>query len=267
MRTVGGLWHRFYPNYNRKLFVNMVLANTAKGDCVLELGAGSGIPPQHFFPLKHYARLYVGIDLDPRVQTNPYLDVGTVADAEELPFPDDYFDVVFSCMVAEHLKNPVRVLEECARVMKSGGHLLVETPSKWYYPMIISRVIPNRFHRHCMRWLGSKRKDEDVFPTFYRFNDERTIRKLMNDAGFSVEITHRSTPPGYLTFSRFSFMLGILYERSVERLFPQLRASLLIVGCKDHLKSRDGKASSRLPMYRVGVRRPASGLPPPPWRT
>src|SRR6187200_2985150 len=98
MRTVGGLWHRFYPNYNRKLFVNMVLANTAKGDCVLELGAGSGIPPQHFFPLKHYARLYVGIDLDPRVQTNPYLDVGTVADAEELPFPDDYFDVVFSCM-------------------------------------------------------------------------------------------------------------------------------------------------------------------------
>ncbi|HTO91494.1 MAG TPA: class I SAM-dependent methyltransferase [Candidatus Sulfotelmatobacter sp.] len=52
-----------------------------------------------------------------------------------LPFASDCFDLVVLWQVLEHVFAPQekqRVLDECARVLKSGGHLLVETPNQWF---------------------------------------------------------------------------------------------------------------------------------------
>lgn len=42
----------------------------------------------------------------------------------------------------------------------------------------------------------------------------------------------RYLPPGYLRFSSFAFLLGVLYQRSLERLVPALRATLIVVARK-----------------------------------
>ncbi len=44
-----------------------------------------------------------------------------IADAYELPFEDDSFDVVHAHQVLQHLGNPVRALVEARRVVKPGG--------------------------------------------------------------------------------------------------------------------------------------------------
>lgn len=52
-----------------------------------------------------------------------------------LPFRDSTFDMVVLWQVVEHLfgrEAKRRVLEECLRVLKSGGHLLIETPNQWF---------------------------------------------------------------------------------------------------------------------------------------
>lgn len=52
-----------------------------------------------------------------------------------LPFRDDTFDLVVLWQVLEHLFAPdekCRLLAECARVLKDGGHLLIETPNQWF---------------------------------------------------------------------------------------------------------------------------------------
>jgi len=45
--------------------------------------------------------------------------------AEELPFPDDAFDVVTSRFCAHHYADPVRATAEVARVLRAGGRYLL----------------------------------------------------------------------------------------------------------------------------------------------
>jgi ubiquinone/menaquinone biosynthesis C-methylase UbiE len=47
------------------------------------------------------------------------------ADGQRLPFPDDVFDLVFSSFAMHHWTEPLRVLNEMARVLKPGGRYYV----------------------------------------------------------------------------------------------------------------------------------------------
>ncbi len=51
-----------------------------------------------------------------------------------LPFRDGTFDLVVLWQVLEHLgaETKRRVVDECVRVLRSGGHVLVETPNLWF---------------------------------------------------------------------------------------------------------------------------------------
>ena len=51
-----------------------------------------------------------------------------VADAHDLPFPDASFDVAYALRVFEIVGEPRRALEEMARVLRPGGHLVVNGP-------------------------------------------------------------------------------------------------------------------------------------------
>jgi ubiquinone/menaquinone biosynthesis C-methylase UbiE len=50
-------------------------------------------------------------------------------DAQALPFPDNYFDVVISCETIEHLPFPLKGVQEFRRVTRSGGKLFLTTPN------------------------------------------------------------------------------------------------------------------------------------------
>ena len=119
---VAQLWERFYPDndpYAR--FRALVESSVDPSSCVLEVGAGSGQGLQNRFYLKGKVAEYVGIDPDPRVLFNPNLDRALVCAAEDLPFEDTSFDLVFHTMVAEHLRDPLAATREMARVLKSRG--------------------------------------------------------------------------------------------------------------------------------------------------
>jgi ubiquinone/menaquinone biosynthesis C-methylase UbiE len=229
---VARLWTRLYPGFDPLRFNALVESTVSPSDRVLEIGAGSGQGSQNRFALKGRVAEYIGIDPDPRVLQNPSLDRGVVCTAESLPFDDEHFDLVFHTMVAEHLPDPIAAMCETARVLKPGGRVLFETPSRYYYPMLAAALTPQWFHEWYVAKLGSGRSSEDVFPTVYRANDSRTIRSVMTQAGLVPVINFWSTPPGYLRFSPLSFLVGVLYERTAERLVPALRARIVVTATK-----------------------------------
>jgi SAM-dependent methyltransferase len=230
--SVLALLERYYPHYSPHQFSALLARHVHTGSVVLEIGAGSGRNQQIHFDLRGKVARYVGVDLDPNVLTNPFLDESYQANAAALPFPADTFDIVFHSFVAEHFADPLACNREIARVLKPGGVLLFHTPSRYYYPSVVARITPHWFHEFYVSRMSSGRSEKEVFPTFYRLNDSRTIKALLTGCGFSSEIQHHSIPPGYLRFSAASFLAGVLFERTVERWFPSLRGTIFVVANK-----------------------------------
>lgn len=227
------LWERFYPDTGRpSRFQELLDQHIEPGHHVLEIGAGSGRNHQNHFPLRGRVARYVGVDPEPSVETNPYLDEGYCAKADSLPFADASFDLVFHHFVAEHFESPFGANREIARVLKPGGSLIFLTPSRFYYACLAAQLTPQWFHELYVRRLGSGRASNEVFPTFYRLNDDRAIATQLQKCGFTCEIEHHVHPPGYLRFSRVTFLAGVLFQRIMEKRFPSLRATIIVTAKK-----------------------------------
>jgi phosphatidylethanolamine/phosphatidyl-N-methylethanolamine N-methyltransferase len=101
------------------------------GGRILEVGVGTGIS------LPGYSRhnRIIGIDLSEAMlgkARQRIADLGLtnveeleVMDAEHLSFPDASFDVVVASYVISTVPNPEAALDECARMLRPGGELII----------------------------------------------------------------------------------------------------------------------------------------------
>ncbi len=62
------------------------------------------------------------------VEITPFENVDVVTTGDRLPFPDEYFDLVVSQAVLEHVEHPGKVVREMLRVLKRGGEIYAEVP-------------------------------------------------------------------------------------------------------------------------------------------
>jgi len=217
MSLVTWMDQTFYPgfsrNWNDLLFRERILAAMPENAEILDVGAGAGIVEMMNF--RGIAKRVCGVDLDPRVETNPYLDDGRLADAGTIPYDDSRFDLVFADNVMEHLEHPEEVFKEICRVLKPGGRLLFKTPNRNHYMPLIARLTPHGFHQWVNRKRG--RSQEDTFPTRYRANSRAQIRRLADATGFRVEnIELVEGRPEYLRMFPVTYAAGTLYERLVN---------------------------------------------------
>lgn len=53
------------------------------------------------------------------------------ADAQNIPFPDEYFDLVFHQGFLEHFKDSIKIIKEQKRVLKKGGYLVIDVPQRY----------------------------------------------------------------------------------------------------------------------------------------
>lgn len=206
-------YKEYEKNWDDLLFRREIECHLREHHNVLDLGAGAGIVEHMNF--RGMAARVVGVDLDPRVTENSFLDQGIIIDGEILPFPDGEFDIVISDNVLEHLENPQATFAEVFRVLKKGGFFLVKTPNKFHYMPLIASLTPTSFHRYVNRKRG--RDSEDTFPTLYRANSRKSVDKLSQDIGFSAcKISLIEGRPEYLRMYSLTYLFGYLYERIVN---------------------------------------------------
>jgi SAM-dependent methyltransferase len=96
---------------------------------VLDLGCRTGALTQHYAA----GNAVVGVDVDHEAleRASERLDIDTVwSDVEEeLPFPDDSFDVVVAGEVLEHLSDPAAAVEHVHRILRPNGRFVGSVPN------------------------------------------------------------------------------------------------------------------------------------------
>jgi SAM-dependent methyltransferase len=165
-RTVPGLAEENYW-FRRHEVVYQRLMERCAGRDVLEAGSGEGYGADL---IANVARQVIGLDYDDSAVAHvraryPRVDMrqGNLA---ELPLDDGAVDVVVNFQVIEHLWDQGQFVDECARVLRPSGVLLMSTPNRITF---------------------SPGRDTPINPFHTRELNAAELTELLTDSGFRVE--------------------------------------------------------------------------------
>jgi 2-polyprenyl-3-methyl-5-hydroxy-6-metoxy-1,4-benzoquinol methylase len=127
----------------RKAMSEIIKAVDGKKASILDIGCGDGlflealyakIPESNRKKLKLFGVDYSHYKLKKAKKLKQPFTFDWCNLEERIPHKDGQFDVVHSGEVIEHIYNPDFMLEECRRVLKKDGLLIISTPNliNWY---------------------------------------------------------------------------------------------------------------------------------------
>ena len=113
----------------------LTLIDLPRTAAILDLGCGTGVVTRALAARDGFAGTVTGVDQSPHfIAAAERLAIGdgvadrvefAVADAHELPFPDASFDAAVAHTLVSHVRDPLTVLAEAARVVRPGGSVAI----------------------------------------------------------------------------------------------------------------------------------------------
>ena len=134
---------------------NELLVENIEDKLLLDAGAGTGWFSKHACERKaNVISMDLGENLLRKVKEkcNSTTIIGSILN---IPFGNDFFDVVISSEVIEHTPNPYLAIHELYRVLKPGGILILTTPNKyWYFSVWLANLLNLRPYQGYENWTG-----------------------------------------------------------------------------------------------------------------
>lgn len=112
----------------RRQLKRMYLGKEKPGK-LLEIGCGGG---RFLHRMKRAGWTVEGVDFDPHAAARVARKYGIrvcTGKLADIRYPGESFDVVAMSQVLEHVHDPLPLLQECRRVLRPGGRLVVTTPN------------------------------------------------------------------------------------------------------------------------------------------
>ena len=132
------LMSRYGPELRWRPAKRRFFANMRPDARILLVALGTGLDIACFPP----GRRLTAIDISPEMVTRAQARIeaydgeieARVADVNELDYPDEHFDQVFTSCTFCSVPNPVEGLKELRRVLRTGGDLYMfeHTGSRWF---------------------------------------------------------------------------------------------------------------------------------------
>ncbi|MBV8048789.1 MAG: bifunctional demethylmenaquinone methyltransferase/2-methoxy-6-polyprenyl-1,4-benzoquinol methylase UbiE [Paludibacterium sp.] len=192
----GGL-HRVWKHFT------LTTSGVRRGDRVLDIAGGTGDLARGWAERVGKEGEVWLTDINSSMLTvgrDRLLDQGRIlpvalADAEKLPFPDNYFDCVSVAFGLRNMTHKDAALAEMCRVLKPGGKLLVLEFSKVWKPLA---PLYDLYSFKALPLMGKLvANDADSYrylaESIRMHPDQATLRQMMLDAGFGKADYHNLT--------------------------------------------------------------------------
>jgi 2-polyprenyl-3-methyl-5-hydroxy-6-metoxy-1,4-benzoquinol methylase len=141
---------------------------------------------------------------------------------EGAQIPSESVDVVVMLHVIEHVPNPVGTLREIHRILRPGGHLVLETP---------------RYDTLMFKLLGRRERSLSCDGHIFFFTTA-SLKRAYSTAGFELE---RAEFPGRsLTLDRLAYNVGVMSKsQAVQRAVRTLSRRAVLHKVRLTLNARD----------------------------
>ncbi len=191
----------------------------SKGDKALDIGCGFG---SLMISLQPYFEQVCGIDINEKYvewssKRNPYSEV-IHADAKNLPWSDNIFDLVCATDVFEHLEYDAQkqVASEVMRVLKPGGYGIIIVPNRFqildeHNKVLFGTWLPTSLREPYTKFLSKNKHYDKCW--------ERTgkgWKQLLESQGFTVS----SLNPYYMkgmTFLKYLLVPPNRYKLYIQK--------------------------------------------------
>ena len=187
---------------------------------VLDVGCGRGAYSEDQITIRKNLRIIrgkvkkvIGIDVDKVAENNLFIDEFFLINSDRWTIDDNSIDLIICDDVLEHIENADLFFSEANRILRTGGYICVRTPNSWSYIALFSKLIPNKYHSKVTAVVQDGRKEEDVFPTYYKCNTIWKIRSMLNRYGYDYVVYGYEAEPSYLSFSKIAYWFGVLHQR------------------------------------------------------
>lgn len=215
----------FAQNRGESLFSGL-LPKYVRNKEVLEVGCGLG---GHSEQLSKRGANLSAIDLAPmsvaftkrRLKMKKLQATVLEADCESLPFPDNYFDYVWSWGVIHHSPNTKECAKEINRVLKPGGELRImlyhQNSLYWFvnvflrYGVLQGKLLSHSFQDLKNRYTDGKKEKGAPLSKYYTSKD---IKNLLFPTFEFSEITC------FEQKHAVTFWLPTKYQRSAQEMIP-----------------------------------------------
>lgn len=190
--------HRVWKRYT------IERAAVRKGQKILDIAGGTGDLTAKFSKLVGEDGQVILADINDsmiKVGRSKLVDSGIVgnvdyvqANAEELPFPDNYFDRITIAFGLRNVTEKAKALESMYRILKPGGKLLVLEFSKPVVPAVSK--IYDTYSFSLLPFMGKVVANDSesykyLAESIRMHPDQDTLKEIMEGAGFDeVEYTN-----------------------------------------------------------------------------
>ncbi|MEA2622541.1 MAG: hypothetical protein QOH61_1451 [Chloroflexota bacterium] len=181
---------------------------------ILDIGCGIGTYVRRF---REFSDEVYGVDVEEdRVrEASETLPNISLAPGENLPFPDGFFDVVFSNEVIEHVEDDRKTIAEAVRVTRPGGTIVIFAPNRLYPFETHGAYFGKRYvfgNIPLVNWLPDPLRNR--FAPHVRAYTQRGIRSLFRGLPVAL-VQHRVIYPGFDNVSRRYRRLGGALRRGL----------------------------------------------------
>ena len=216
-------------NWERKM---ELMKKQLKGKIVLDAGSGLGGKTKFF--AKETKQIYgleiskndVEIAKSKNNNKNVQFRVGNV---EQMPYNDSFFDVVYSCWVIEHLENPKIFLEECFRVLKPRGILILWVPNIKNLTGIMIKLISLKLKTRMLSLLSKKpEKNVSHHICHYRANSVKKLDKLLKEKFNRIFLERHDGPVYYEKYKSLTYLWYIRHKFTKNKFLDWLWPSFYV---------------------------------------